>query len=152
MSHQTRIFNHTPKIFIDGTLDWDTDTFKGALLSSGYTFSGTHVSWESLSSYEVSGTGYTAGGVTLSMTTPSVSGVTTTFDLSDASFTNLTVDFRHFMIYAVKTESGVTNPPVALITFRDSEDTPTDISLSAVNFSLQFNADGIFRTVIKNNS
>lgn len=49
-------------------VDYDTDTIKGALVT-GYTFSGTDAHWSDVSSHEVTGTGYTAGGATLASKT-----------------------------------------------------------------------------------
>lgn len=43
-----------------------TDTFKCALVGSGYTASiSAHTRWSDVQSYEVTGTGYTAGGNTV---------------------------------------------------------------------------------------
>jgi hypothetical protein len=49
-----------------GNINWASDTIKLALLGSGYSPNLTsHVHWSDVSSNEVTGTGYTSGGVTL---------------------------------------------------------------------------------------
>jgi hypothetical protein len=52
------------KAALTGTVDWDSDTLKMALLTSSYTFSEAHDFFDDLTN-EVTGTGYTAGGATL---------------------------------------------------------------------------------------
>ena len=54
-------------------VDFDTDTIKVALLSSSYTpDQDAHDYFNDVSTYEVSGTGYTTGGNTLASKTATV--------------------------------------------------------------------------------
>lgn len=53
-----------PKMF-DGTIDWDTDTIKMALLVAHTADTALDDFWDDVSADEMSGTGYTAGGETL---------------------------------------------------------------------------------------
>ena len=63
------IYNSFKKEIGDGTLDWDTNTFKIGLVDDNYTEDADHTSWTTPETDEVSGTGYTAGGATLTSTT-----------------------------------------------------------------------------------
>lgn len=52
---------------VNGQINLGSDTLKVALLGSGYTPNAdTHANWSDVSANEVSGTGYTANGATLS--------------------------------------------------------------------------------------
>jgi hypothetical protein len=52
---------------LKGSIDFDTDTFKLALLDADYVFNqDTHDFFDDVSAEQITGTGYTAGGVTLS--------------------------------------------------------------------------------------
>lgn len=55
--------------FFTGDIDANSDTLKAAMVSSGYTFDITHDFFDDVSSSELSGTNYTAGGVTLTSVT-----------------------------------------------------------------------------------
>lgn len=56
-----------------GGVNWASDSIKMALLTSAYTPSlSTHVHWSDVSANEVTGTGYTAGGVALASKTHTV--------------------------------------------------------------------------------
>ena len=57
------MFDPAKQYLADGTVDFDTDTLKMALLTSGYTPSLSHANWAALSGSEVAnGNGYTTGG------------------------------------------------------------------------------------------
>lgn len=58
-----------------GNVDFDTDTFKAMLVTATYTPSQSHSKRSDITN-EVSGTGYTAGGQTITCTVSRASGVT----------------------------------------------------------------------------
>ncbi|MBU1101140.1 MAG: hypothetical protein KKA84_12125 [Bacteroidetes bacterium] len=62
-----KIYNKGLANFFNGTIDWDTDTFKLMLLDNTYTVDKDHDFTDVIG--EVSGTGYTAGGFTLTTKT-----------------------------------------------------------------------------------
>lgn len=49
----------------NGNVDFLNDTIKGALLDSNHSFNDSHDAWDDVSTNEVSGTNYTAGGQAL---------------------------------------------------------------------------------------
>jgi len=123
-------------------VDWDTDTIKVALVSSSYTPNqDSHDYWDDVSSYEVTGTGYTAGGATLaSKTVGYTSGTNVTkFDAADVSWTSSTITARYAVVY-LSTGSSSTSPLIAYVDFG------SDQSSSSGTFSISWSASGIFTT------
>ena len=69
-------------------VDFDTDTIKVALVSSSYTpDQDAHDYFNDVSTYEVSGTGYTAGGNTLGSKTATYDSATNVIVLDAADTT-----------------------------------------------------------------
>jgi hypothetical protein len=78
---------------------------------------------------EVSGTGYTAGGNTLTISAnPASSGTTAFLDFADTTWTDATITARGALIYKV----GGTNPAVAVLDFG------ADKTSTAGDFQVQF--------------
>jgi hypothetical protein len=94
-----------------GEHDMDTDTFKIALYTSAATLSAATTVYST--SDEVVGTGYTAGGNTLTGATVSLSGTTAFVDFSDSSWTTATITARGALIY----NSSKSNKAVAVLDF-----------------------------------
>lgn len=123
-------------------IDFDTDTIKVALVSSSYTPNqDTHDYWDDVSSNEVSGTGYTAGGATLASKTVTYDSGTnvTKFDAADVSWTSSTITARYAVIY-LSTGTASTSPLIAYVDFG------SDQSSSSGTFQIVWDAAGIFTT------
>lgn len=73
------------------------DTFKIALFTSSATLGAATTAYTT--SNEVSGTGYTAGGNTLTNVTPSTSGTTAFTDFADTTWSSATITARGALIY-----------------------------------------------------
>lgn len=130
-------YTHTHKCLSDGTIDWDTDTIKVALVTSSYTFSAAHTIWADASANEVAtGDGYTTGGATLTTSLDN-----TKLDAVDITFTALTKTFRGAVVYKEGTANTLVNPVIGYILF---DDTPADITVSGIDFNLLWNASGLF--------
>jgi hypothetical protein len=82
---------------LGGTHDLDTDTIKIALFTSSATLDASTTAYST--SNEVSGTGYTAGGNTLSGATISLSGSTAIVDFTDTTWSSATITARGALIY-----------------------------------------------------
>lgn len=83
-----------------GKVMWTTDTIKFALGASTYTpLTASHQFWSDVNTNEVSGTGYTASGVTASSKTNTISGSVVILDADDASWANSSVQARYAWIY-----------------------------------------------------
>jgi len=73
------------------------DTYKIALFTSAATLDASTATYST--SNEVSGTGYTAGGNTLTAVTPTTSGTTAFVDFNDTTFTDATITAAGALIY-----------------------------------------------------
>jgi hypothetical protein len=91
-------------------------TFKIALYTSSATLGASTTAYTT--SNEVVGTGYTAGGVTLTNIDPTSSGTTAFVDFADATWPSATITAAGALIYNTTTDggSGTTNA-VAVISF-----------------------------------
>ena len=81
---------------LDGSHD-AADTFKIALYTSSATLDATTAAYTETN--EVTGTGYTAGGATLSGFSGTLSGSTGVLDWADPSWTTSTITARGALIY-----------------------------------------------------
>lgn len=115
--------------------DTTADRFKVMLVTSAYTPDfGTH-DFKADVTNEVTGTGYTAGGESLTSVTLTQSAGTITFDADDVTWASSTITARGAVVYD---DSLVNDPLIAYIDFG------ADKSSSAGDFVLSFNASGIF--------
>lgn len=123
-------------------VDFDSDTIKVALLSSSYTPNqDTDDYFNDVSAYEVTGTGYTAGGVTLANKSVSYNSGTnvTKFDADDVSWTSSTITARYAVIYD-STGTASTSALIGYVDFGSNQ------SSSSGTFSIVWDAAGIFTT------
>ena len=103
------------KALLDGDMDFSSgtsDAFKIALYTSSATMSAATTAYSATN--EVSGTGYTAGGNTLTVVVPTTSGTTAFLDFADSTWTTATITARGALIYR---SSGSGNPAVAVLDF-----------------------------------
>jgi hypothetical protein len=100
---------------LTGTHDFTNstgDTFKLALYTSSATLDASTTAYTATN--EASGTGYSAGGGTLTNVTPTSSGTTAFTDFADLTFSSATITARGCLIYN-DTEAG--DPSVAVLDF-----------------------------------
>lgn len=128
-------YNQMLKI-LTGDGDWKDNTLKLALVTSSYTPSAAHTQWSDISGNEASGTGYTAGGETLA----NASLADGKLDADDVTFSTITVTFRYAVCYISGTIESITNPVLFYILF---DDTPADQVISAADFPVVWNSNGI---------
>jgi hypothetical protein len=116
---------------LDATFDFSSDTtqtFKIALYTASATLSAATTAYTT--SNEVSGSGYSAGGNTLTISAnPTSSGTTAFLDFTDTTWVAATITARGALIYLF---DGVTNPAVAVLDFGG------DKTSTAGNFTIQF--------------
>lgn len=90
------------------------------------------------------GDGYTVGGEALaSLAVTAISGPAGKTDADDLTWTALTATFRGGLLYIDGEVDGVTDPLIAYILF---DTAPADIVVSGVDWTVQWSANGIFRT------
>ncbi|MEL7638213.1 MAG: hypothetical protein AAGU21_01095 [Solidesulfovibrio sp.] len=121
----------------NGVFDMDGDTFKVALLGSGYTPNAGHSVFANVSASEVAGTGYTAGGKELLNRTWSFRDGKGRLEADDPVWTGATFIARYAVLYAAKIVAGIVNPLVGLIDFG------VDKTVSEGDFTVLLNSAGI---------
>ena len=107
------------------------DTFKLAMYTNSASFDASTTDYTATN--EASGTGYSAGGGTLTNVTPTTSGTTALTDFADLTFSSSTITARGALIYNTTTGggSGTTDSIVVL-------DFGADKSSSAGDFTIVF--------------
>jgi hypothetical protein len=105
------------------------DTFKLAMYTNSASF--TAATTDYTTSNEVSGTGYTAGGGTLTKVTPTSSGTTAFTDFGDLTFSTATITARGAIIYntTAGSSTGTTNAVVVLDFGGDKTSTAGDFTI-----------------------
>ena len=132
------VYNNGKKYLMDGTLDLDTNTIKVALVTSSYTPNiDTHANFSDITN-EVSGTGYTAGGATLTSVTVTVdtSNDRAAFDAADVTWSASTITARGAVVYK---STGTASTSSLLCYF----DFGSDQISSSGNFTISWNAVGL---------
>lgn len=116
---------------LNGDFDFGTGTsqvFKIALYTSSANLSAATTAYSATN--EVTGTGYTAGGNTLTISAvPTSSGTTAYLDFSDTTWSSSTITARGALIYLA---NGTTNPSVAVLDFG------ADKTSTSGDFTIQF--------------
>ena len=112
---------------LDGEHDFGADTFKIALYTSSATLDATTTAYSTTN--ETSGTGYTAGGNTLTVSvTPTSSGTTAYLSFSNTTWSTASITARGALIY----NSTNANKAVAVLDFG------SDKTSTAGDFTIQF--------------
>ena len=114
---------------MEGVHDFTSHTFKIALYPSSATLSAATTAYSAPN--EVSGTGYTAGGETLTVTggAVSISGTTAFIDFSDVSWASATITARGALLY---NDTVAGDPAVAVLDFG------ADKTATSGTFTVQF--------------
>ena len=133
------IFNSFKRDIANGSINLATDAVKIMLVGSAYTPNiDTHTKRSDVTN-EVSGTGYTAGGIalvnkTVTMNTTSDKGV---FDADDLTISNATITARGAVLYKARGGASSADELIAYLDFG------ADITSTAGNFNIAFDANGI---------
>ena len=118
------------KALLDGEMDFSSNTsqsYKIALYTNSASLDATTAVYTT--SNEASGTGYTAGGAALTISTaPTTSGTTAYLSFSNTTWATSTITARGALIY----QTGGTTPAVAVLDFG------SDKSTSGATFQVTF--------------
>jgi hypothetical protein len=114
------------------------DTFKLALYTNSASFTAATTAYTATN--EVVGTGYTAGGGTLTNVTPTSSGTTAFADFADLTFSTATITARGAMIY---NDTAAGNPSVVILDFG------SDKTSTAGDFTIVFPAADATNAIIR---
>lgn len=131
---------------VKGTVDFDTDTLKMALVLSAYTPSLTHDEWADVSGSEhTNANGYTTGGATV---TGSVTSAGSTTKLTASGNTTWTASggalaARYAVLYKSGTANGLTNPLIGYVLL---DTTPADVTAAdGASLVVTLPANGFFQ-------
>ena len=141
----SKLYGNFLKQALNKEIDWDSDTIKVALLSSYYTPNqDTHDYWDDVSSNEVTGTGYTTGGIALSSKTSTYDGTNNVIvlDAADVTWSSSTITARYAVVY---NDSGASAAAKALIGYVDFG---SDQSSTNGNFTITWDSTGIVRITV----
>lgn len=139
MAATAKWYGNGLKLALNKEVDWDSDTIKVALLDNTYTpDQDAHDYFDDISGYEITGSGYTAGGATLASKTITYTGATNVLklDAADTQWTSSTITARYAVVY-VSTGTASTS---ALLFYVDFDQ---DVSSTNGTFTIQWHADGI---------
>ncbi|MGN6607948.1 MAG: hypothetical protein ACTHMS_13175 [Jatrophihabitans sp.] len=117
-------------------ISWASDTIKVMLCTSAYTPDQNAHAYKSSVTNEVTGTGYTAGGVALASKTTSAASGVATLSAAAASWSSATITARYAVIYD-STGTDSTSPLIAWVDFG------ADVSSVADTFTVTWDPSGI---------
>jgi hypothetical protein len=126
-------------------IDFNSDTMKAMLTTSLYTPDKAAHQYKSDVTNEVSGTGYTAGGLTLANCVISYDGPSGTLKLDCDDFSwgpSASFTARNLVIYDSTPGSDATRPLIMYVAFA------TDIPVTSSTFSSTVNAGGLCTVTI----
>lgn len=120
-------------------IDWDSDTIKVMLCTSSYTPNQDTHRYKSDVTNEVTGTGYTAGGNTLTSCTATYTSGTNVLmlDAADTSWAGSTITARYAVVYDATPATDATRPLICYIDFT------TDQSSVGAAFNIAWDSAGI---------
>ena len=139
-----RAYGLAMKSMLNKEVDFDTDTVKVMLTTALYVPNQDTHQYKSSVTNEVSGTGYTAGGVTVTGKVVSYNAATNTLTLdatTDPAWTTVTLTDIRYAVFYVDTGSAATSP---LLSYMDFE---TDQAATAENLTIQLPSSGILQLV-----
>ena len=117
------------------------NTFKIALYTSSATLAASTTAYATTN--EVSGTGYTAGGNTLTNVDPTTSGTTALTDFAETTWSSASITARGALIYNSSTTAGSANRAVCALDFG------ADKTSTSGDFVIQFPAADASNAIIR---
>ena len=149
MTASITLFQSANKYLGNGSILLDADTFKTTLHTSSYVpNAATQTVYADLTNELSTANGYTAGGATMTSVVWTQSTVTMTFDADDVVWaaSGGSITARYAVIRSTATHNAHVAPLLAYILL---DITPADVTATTGNnFTLQFNASGIFTSAI----
>lgn len=133
-------YNSAKVKIADGSINWVSDTIKVALCTSAYTPNKRTHTWLSDITNEVTGTGYTAGGYTLSgkSLTQDNTNDRAVFDANDISQSGVTIAAYRYLVVYKSTGTASTSPLITVI------DLGTDYTLDTGILATTWSTAGVF--------
>lgn len=139
MAVTAKVYGLAQQSLANKEIDWDTDTIKVMLCTSTYVPNQDTHRYKSDVTNEVTGTGYTAGGATLTSCTATYTAATNVLmlDAADASWASSTITARYAVVYDATPATDATRPLICWVDFG------ADVSSTAATFTITWDAAGI---------
>lgn len=139
MASSAKLYGLALQSAFNKEIDWDTDTIKVMLCTSSYTPDQDTHRYKSSVTNEVTGTGYTSGGATLTSATATYNTGTNVLmlDAADTAWTSSTITARYAVIYDATPGTDATRPLIAFVDFG------ADVSTTAGTFTLTYDGAGL---------
>jgi hypothetical protein len=122
-------------------VDWATDTIKTSLHTSSYTPNQDTDDFFNDATNEITGTGYTAGGVTLGGKTTAYDSASNEarLDANDAQWTSASFTARIAVTYSDTAGANTTDPVMGYVNFGGDE------TVASGTFTIQWDATGVLK-------
>ena len=139
MAATAKLYGPAMKSAFNGEINWTSHTIKVMLCTSAYTPDQDVHQYKSSVTNEVTGTGYTAGGLTLATPTVNYTAGTNTLVLDgpDLEWSGSTITARYAVIYDATPGTDATRPLFAYV------DLGGDVSTTAGKFTITWDTAGI---------
>jgi hypothetical protein len=126
----SRVYGLALQSLVSAEVNYTSATVKAMLCNNGYVPSQDSHRYKSSVTNEISGTGYTAGGVTLSTKTIAYDPATNTLtlDAADPSWASASFTARYLVFY-VSTGTDATSPLLSYVDFGQ------DVTVTAATFT-----------------
>lgn len=134
------IYNSFKRDIANGSIDLDTDTIKVMLVTSSYSPNiDTHDKRDDVTNEVANGNGYTTGGATLAGKAVTVDNTNdrAIFDADNVVWSTATITARGAVLYKSRGGASSADELICYIDFG------SDITSTAADFTLAFNATGI---------
>ncbi len=129
---------------LDGAVDLDADSFRMVLLDDTYTpAQNTHNAWSDLSAAEVSGSGYTAGGQSVTLTL-NRTGNEVAVDCGNVSWAASTITAKYAAVVKDGNGDGALDAADIPIFFADLETGGGTVASTNGTFAVNINAAGLY--------
>jgi len=140
-----KVYGAAEEAIHKATLDLDSNTFRMVLVTSTHTPNqSTHSTWADASANEVAaGGGYSTHGKLLTCTVTR-SGLVTTFDCDDQSWTSSTITAKYAMIVKDADANAALASTDTLVAYCDLETGGGSVSTTNGTLSITINASGVF--------
>lgn len=138
----SKAYGNVVKAVFNKELDWDSDDIRVMLLSNAYTPNqDTHDYLDDVQAFEVTGTGYTAGGSALTGKTSTYDAANNVLvlDAADVTWANSTITARYAVLYDNSGAAAASKPLIGYV------DLVSDQASINGNFTIEWDASGILR-------
>lgn len=123
MAVTIRLYPRVIEAAFNKEVDYDTDTIKVMLVGSGYTYSSSHKYKSDLGANEITGSGYTAGGTTITSKTVvfDAAALQVEFDGSNPTWSSASFSgVRYAVLYDDTPATDATKPLIGIVDFGEN--------------------------------